>query len=81
MINNKININLCAELYPSVENFTSIAYICCNPNMKEIIVIIRTFLFLLGSSWAVLACHLVCLGFELSIPSQHSSQPDLHQFV
>jgi hypothetical protein len=46
--------------------------------MKEINVIIRTFLFLLGSSCAALACHLVCLGFELYTPSQHSSQPDLH---
>jgi len=81
MINNKINISLCAELYPSMEKFISIVYICCNPNMKEIIVIIRTFLFFLGSSCAALACHLVCLGFELSTPSQHISQPDLHQFV
>jgi hypothetical protein len=37
--------------------------------------------FLLGSSCAALACHFVCLGFELSTPSQHGSQPDLRQFA
>jgi len=70
MIINKINISLCAELYPLVGKFiSSIVCICYNPNMKEVIVIIRTFLFLLGSSCAALACHLICLEFDLSTPS------------
>jgi len=81
MISNKINISFCAELYPSVQKFISIVYICCDANMKEIIVMIRAFF----SSWAVVVLLwpviLVCLEFELSTPSQHSSQPDLHQFV
>jgi len=80
MINNKITTTCLLNCIFS-GNIHFRCYVCCNHNMKEVIVIIRTFLFLLGISCAALACHLVCLGFELFTPSQHSSQSDLHQFV